>query len=443
MQDMQQQSEQKGNSSSDMGRSGILSLNNLSYSMSPDLAVAVSRSVTSQFFQSQTYSPGSTAVVIMNTGSAYVNMQQSTLQLDVRNDSNAAAFFGPSKFGCSATNLINRITILSRSGQILERVERCNQYAAIKLMYGHDRGYRAGPATAYGAADVAISTPTQDGLDWLPGETLRFCIPLGEFSSLCDTVGSLWPSQLASGLRIELVFESADNALVSNGTEVIPFKMDYAVVGCKIQAESYLLSDLVMRSLNEASARQGLEVVGVSVFNNQSSRASKILNIDVGKSCSRALTVCHRELPGFPGVKATNVSSFETVKYTAISHPTEAQYRIGSLYYPQSSIRALNARTVASELFMQTARAFGKLHQTMGVSTGVGLRDFTNGSAVIAQDLERSSVLELSGVPLSNSRSLVLNLAYTDAPAQATTVDLFLSYVTLIRVFGSNCTVEI
>jgi hypothetical protein len=251
--------------SADMGRAGILSINDLTFQMAPDLSVAVSRTITSQHFQNIQSSPGSTAIAIWNTGSAYVNPNTSSLVIDVKNTSttstggNTSVHFGLGTGG-SAMNLINRLTISSRSGQVLEKIDRVNQYASILLVYGHDSMYRESIGSAFGA-NLQGETPSTS---WQTGEIRRFCIPLGLLSPLMGSISTLLPAQLCSGLRFEVVYESALNAFTcANATDVPSF----TVVNQRFQTESYLLSDLVQRSLNEQSASSGLEIVGVTAHN--------------------------------------------------------------------------------------------------------------------------------------------------------------------------------
>lgn len=101
---------------SSLGKAGILSLNQLSYRMDPDLSVCVSRTVTSQWFTNQTAASGSSSMCLFNTGSSYVNMKQSSLVFDLRNDSEVPVWFG--LHGSSAASVINRLVISSRSGQV-------------------------------------------------------------------------------------------------------------------------------------------------------------------------------------------------------------------------------------------------------------------------------------------------------------------------------------
>lgn len=449
---MAQQQQQQG---MDLGKAGVLSLNNLTYSMSPDLSVAVSRTVTSQFFQNQTHAPGSTGICILNTGSAYVNARESFLVLDIQNTSTitgstttgANAWFGI--HGGSAANFINRLTILSRSGQVLEKIDRANQLAAIKCMYRHDKGWRESVGSAMGITEAATSVVGSEGLDWAggssaTGQVIRFIIPLSHISPMFDSVETLLPSQLCSGLRFELVFETAQTAMMGvNATD----NMSYEIKQCRIQTESYLLSDLVLRSLNETSASSGLEIVIKTAHNSFGNRTgTKSLNADMGKACSRALSFILKERP-YVAATAASTDHFKAFSYDATNYVDEWQARVGSLYFPMSSIRAGDGKHRGStpELFATALRSFGKLYQSAGVSAGLTEAQYRNGCAVFAQELERSNVQELSGIPLSQSRTLSVNCTWAGSSNNPsdTQIDFYLVFVSLIRVFSSNVVVEI
>jgi hypothetical protein len=113
-----------------LGKAGILSLNKLSYRMDPDLSVAVSRTVTSQWFVNQQAAAGSSSMCLLNTGSSYVNLKQSSLVFDLTNNSTCPVWFG--KHGSSAASVINRLVISSRSGQVLEKVLKTYNIRYIK-----------------------------------------------------------------------------------------------------------------------------------------------------------------------------------------------------------------------------------------------------------------------------------------------------------------------
>jgi hypothetical protein len=67
---------------------------------------------------------------------------------------------------------------------------------------------------------------------------------------------------------------------------------------------------------------------------------------------------------------------------------------------------------------------------------------FMEDSAIFACNLERSTVMELSGIPLSNSRMLSLNVSWNVA-ATARKFNVFLKHAVLIRCFANSISVEI
>jgi hypothetical protein len=449
---------------------GILQLNNLTYKLEPDLAVVVQRNMQSSFFLSQSYAPGGTMTAIINSGSAFVNLRQSYLVMDVQNTSGLNdVWFG--NHGGSAANFINRIQIVAKNGVVLERIDNCAQLAACKVnnQFGFDWHVTVGAA-----AGVTYDAAT---LFWPNTAVQRFIIPLYLFSTLCDSMSTLCPSQLLSGARFEITLESASNSMLSDAGGALS-ALNYQITACRLDLESYLLTDSVMRVINDTAATQGLEVIAATTQNTQSQRTSSQIVVDVAKSCSRALSVIYKERPQKGTAATTNgygaLSSFDNVASAALvvgagtggaysNQPIEWQVRAGQLYFPQSSLRSSNGLSgqVENELFVQTLRAFQKFYpgamgQYAGSSTKLpefrGVVAAGNGNAAdgskacFALDLQRSAILT-SGIPLSNSHQLSINLntisSFVTSNAFNYNVDVFLTYQICIRTFLSQAVLEV
>ncbi len=473
---------------------GILQLNNLTFKLEPDLAVVVQRNTQSSFFLSQQYAPGSTMTAIINAGSSFVNLRQSSLIIDVTNSSATAAWFGVN--GGSACNFISRLQIIAKNGVVLERIDNANQLASTKVNYQYSKSWKDSVGSLMGmsapdavpVASVAPLGATQSTanlnqyLSWAAGQTQRFVIPLYVFSTLCDSMGSLCPSQLISGARFEILLESPANSMISVATATSA-SMNYAITACRLELESYLLTDSVMKVINQVSATQGLEVIAATSQNTQSNRNSSQLVVDVARSCSRALHVLYKERPA-PGANAVlqgyatgalfdpMASPYMTASATTVTGyqnlPKEWQVRAGQLYFPQSSIRGGQTPAIGQaevELFMQTVRSYQKLNSgSMGqnASCSTTLAQFrgaqptvltaTNGAAgagmgryAYGLDLQRSAILT-SGIPLSNSHqlSIMYNTQYgVDTGTIQYLVDVFLTYQICIRTFLSQAVVEV
>lgn len=435
---------------------GILQINNMSYKLAPDVAVVVQRNVQSSFFTSQSYDPGATMTCIVNSGSAFVNLKQSYLVLDVLNNSsggaieNATSWFG--SHGGSAANFINRIQIIAKNGVVLERIDNANALAAAKCCYMSQSWVQSVGSLA-GIASSAAQLDWKSGsvANGAGGKTLRFIIPLYLFSTLCDSMDALCPSQLLSGSRFEIQLESATKAMIS---EEAGKTNSYAITACRIDFESYLLTDSVLRVINQTAASQGLEVVAATTQDTQSQRTSSQIVVDVARSCSRALNVLYKERAPLATVGYPATSLFDHMANAAITTnniPSEWQCRAGQSYYPQSSLRnpGTTVGYLENELYCQTLRAFQKLAPVgEKVSARTSLFDFrgttaSGGSnACFALDLQRSAILT-SGIPLSNSRQLSVFFQCTTSPPATFNVDVYLTYQILIRVFLSQCVLEV
>ena len=413
-------------SSDMMAKQGVISANSLEYNLKPDLSVTVSRTDTLQFFQSAEYASGSTMVNILNSGSAYINGRTSVLILDV--DATTEFPFGFGLNG-SACNLIERLTIMSRSGVVLERIDSSNVLSSIKMFYEHDKSWNDTVGRLAGGGggnkvDVLSS-----------GVVTRFIIPMSLISGLFD-YEYLLPSALMSGLRIEIVLASAIKALSGNAAA------QYRIKNCSIKLDSYQITDSISRQLNEAAASSGLEVVFRTYFTTVGTRSSANLNFESRRACSRALAAVYKEQPPRLAVAATDPMASSTI---ALNYgPTAVQFRAGSLYFPNSVISGSgnSAPLVASpEIQAMAFTAFNK-YGVDPVSSNVDATVYSTNS-VIGTTLERSTALELSGIPLSNSRTLALNATFADPGAISMNSYLFLEYASLARVFISNCTVEV
>ena len=122
---------------------------------------------------------------------------------------------------------------------------------------------------------------------WATGLVRRIVSPMSMLSGLF-AYDRLLPSSLMSGLRIELQIVSALDSLVgTNDTDTLNFE----IMGIRVETEAYLLTDLVLRSLNNMAATGGLEVVIDTCACTLGSRTSNTINMECRKAVSRSLQV--------------------------------------------------------------------------------------------------------------------------------------------------------
>jgi len=299
--------------------------------------------------------------------------------------------------------------------------------------------------------------------------------------------GRLMPAMLMSGLRIEILWADAKTALkFADGPPPMPFKIDNP----QFVLSSIQLSDSIQRSLNELSATNGLEIVYTDYERTPftQNNALETAHIEIRKSCSRALKAFARvrqrnfgaRVPplidefGVEGKFTGGVGDeylYNSFKAENNFPVYEYQWQLGSLYFPQQPVRAPNTvvglKQVALSAYAHLLESCDKYHDgsrpmytsfynthaapdgyidsaTGGLNETVGT--YTFDAHTIGVTLERSTMFNLAGVPVNNSRVLALHANLNGTSAEAGTpvrqVDVFLKYVKLARVFLNNVEVE-
>jgi hypothetical protein len=117
---------------------------------------------------------------------------------------------------------------------------------------------------------------------------------------------------------------------------------------------------------------------------------------------------------------------------------TSFQYRLGALYFPNSEV--IDASD-GVEAFMIAQETYDKLKHpySEGATT---LAKFNAKHGVLAASFEKDTSLNLSGLPINNSRVLELNATYA-AVAEPLDVVTFLQYCVVARSYIDNTAVSI
>lgn len=554
--------ENKTSSSGDLSkRQGLITVNDLVYVLEPDLSVATNKTHKVQYFQNNEYNSGANAICILNSGADYIDTRRSWLQFDVQcsgttpdttfttpGNPTTAVVLGKTSLYLGATgsacNFINQVTISTRSGDVLCQLFDYNLLQNIMLPLTYDKQWfdTVGQTMMYGGGLDTSTLTTRN----------RMCIPMYILAPLFG-YGRLMPAMLMSGLRIEIQWANSQQAFQSirtgqyiapgNGADAaIASTADlspllphwktvkegtvaaYTVHDAQLVMSSVQLSDSIQRSLNELSATNGLEIVYPDYERTSTAIGSgRELNIEVRKSCSRALKAFGRlRFNNFDPASGIgdeqNVDSFRAER----SFPFyEYQWQLGSLYFPQQQVRSKNngfvgAREIAPITYNMLLESFDSYHgaksvvlpyhrvretqapfyggqrvasQEIGVFeanySNTGYHDgefvpenpsspgeqgsFKNDAHSIGVTLERSTMFNLAGVPVNNSRVLAFHARLVEGttnfsgevktptvdattgevtnPAVKVTVPsrnftIFLKYVKLCRVFLNNVEVE-
>mgnify|MGYP003637349064 CR=1 FL=1 len=406
----------------------------------------------------------------------------------------------------SACNLIDSILISTRSGDELCHLFNFNLMSNMLIPLAYGREWVDGPGALMGFGGGVTN-----------GETKRFAIPMYVLAPLFG-YGRLMPSMLMSGMRIEINWAKPELAFQTiitskaenNGTNVAVFNAverspRYVVKNPRFVLSSVQLSDSIQRALNELSATNGLEIVytdyAETSYNGQNDLET--VNTEIRKSCSRALkafarvrnisynknryTLGQEDAPtnagGEVGIGLESCNdSFRGEKGFPF---LEYQWQLGSLYFPQQPVTGNGStKKCAVSAYAHMLEAVDKYHDnapifntfkgipdggfqtgdsyySRGMRLAPGLDSFGFGfdgqQTTLAVTLERSSMFNLAGVPVNNSRVLALRAKLSRDKTETKLnflggevvtgetirqLNIFLKYVKLARVFLNNVEVE-
>ena len=299
--------------------------------------------------------------------------------------------------------------------------------------------------------------------------TKRVTIPLSSLSQFFRTTDKLLPAALASGLRFEFQLNNNKLPFVAYGSKgTAAYETDFAnpikdasvaftIENPRIVCDSYQLTDSIQRAMNETIASSGIEMPFVATHYSSYSSSGQDAHVEVRKAVSRALTVVSK-ITDATDTGDTDTDSVDTTRFGEITARAagatlrkylgcgagllEYQARVGSLYFPHQKISAKTSAQAARELYYHTLRGASAAFKRPNTPGSLTWHDFSNTSNSVWTDLERSSVQNLTGIPINNSR--VVELAFKSEPGalDSKAILVFLFYVRLVRVFLNNVEVE-
>jgi hypothetical protein len=282
---------------------------------------------------------------------------------------------------------------------------------------------------------------------------------------------------------------------VFNNTQ---FSAEYDIFVPRVICHCNQLTDSAQRAINATSAHNGLEIVYYDFENTQAPAQGRDIHIEVKKAVSRAMKAIAIVRPNELAGTNTN-TCIKTHTNTFACQPwnvKDYQWQLGALYFPHQRIEghgdgpnfpdgipftAGMAYSEALDCFAGYApkrnycsvefQEFTGVTIDKGVKAGALVGNLRVNSdepssalvnvarkvltqdpsyrcnGVIAQSLERSGIFELSGLPINNSRVLVLHATFdnsdiADDETNKVQVDIFLKYVKVARVFMQMVEVE-
>lgn len=424
------------NTTEEKDEASDLTVNNLIFVSPESLSLAVNRTANRQYFQRSTYQNGDTARIDFNSGSDYIDPDNSYLTFSIKLNSPSVTPV-TANFGCgSAMNCIKQVTLRSRSGCELDRCEYANVWSRIKtvntesLAYlqtgGSLEGWDVGSLTNIGSRSYFVRSDS----------AYQVVLPLKRLSGFFEPVkrGQKLPACLFSGLTMELIFEDYRTTVVVIDGDLGATVTGYTISNISVMTDNTCLTDDTQKVLNSLSSSSGLEHTYNRVYTsiNDLPSGTNTLSAQVRKAVSKAQYAVAVFLdPSF----RTNITvdSFSSMGYTTTSY----QWRLGSLYFPNQPLSDPDAN--GAEAFLASLSTFNKLkneHQEGSVTRAM-FRTNYNGS--LCGSFERDQELNCSGLCINSSRVLELDCTFLNAIARQAFV--FLSYAGVSRSYLDNTSV--
>lgn len=425
-----------------------LTTNNLVYLKPEALSLGVYRSSSRLFFQRNTYNPGETAIIDFNSGTDFVDPDNSYLAFTV-------SCIGPSgaaSFGVgSAMNVIRQVTLRSRSGVELDRVERANVWSLYDTQYRNPTTWFSTVGAAFEGWNQAsnamanVVTPSNS-------TGTRFLLPLRRISPFFRPMKAHQkiPPQLMSGLHMEIIWENANTALVDSAGPAGPaVTTSYQINNLSLMVDVIAMTDDVQKTINQQSADAGLEYTYPRVYTApEAPGSSLILSSQVRKAVSQA------NYAWAVSLQSANYNNILLDSFAAIPWDVSRYFwRLGALYYPLQPLD-INI-TDGVEPYKQVLEVFNKNCMpmqppdvTLAQYQGTGSFAPSGGSAgkclgIIAVAMEKDAQMDCSGLPVNNSRVLELNATFTGAAGGTREVLIFLDYNAVSRSYVDNTAVSI
>jgi hypothetical protein len=263
-------------------------------------------------------------------------------------------------------------------------------------------------------------------------------------------------------MRIRLTLNRIEKVLYridAVGGETVKFTISDPV----IVTDNFSMSPQVQKAVmnNSATDRDGLVYTFETCFGQQGVASSTSVDEQVNKSVGLANKVCwiYQDHQSTALEEGYNTYRKLPLTGTTFTKTTEQRVRLGDLYWHVSALRT-DAPSQCVEFYQNTVYSCGKVDCRMPAypvpysvwRAGSTAPPTGNADAAIAasdkyfhyneQTLERSDVLESSGLPINSGRALVISNKFSGATANRI-IKSHLYYTTALNVFPTNVVVNI
>ena len=416
----------------------------LTYLAKNSSSLVIERTSKRSYADNPEYGTGNTNLVVnFQTGVDYVDGRNSYLKLTLEPNKLTNTFM--TWGNGSVLNLIDTVTVKSRSGTVLGRTERVNLLQYYETKYKNSWSYfgdGVAGATSQGLGMGGGLLGYSRAATTLPG-SVDYNIPLHFIHSFFDQE-NLLPSMVMKGMRLEITLADASTAFkvtASPPESAVP--PTYVVRNVWASLDSYRLTDDAMRKLNDMSREA--EGLVLQYHDYEQSRFTRPVGVNNVSTEVRKTVSMANEAFLVTRIEANiNDKAKDSFLAQPLTDGDRYQWRVGSMYLPQTELQGqaawyANVCYCKGQLKSREQPFVRFSHAELAVPTFTSTASAGGGFAVACVDLDRYW-LDLSGLAINNSVTLNANMEYSDASA-AGELDLFLKHTRRIAVYNENIVV--
>jgi len=351
---------------------------------------------------------------ILEMGDQFIDFKNSYLKFDHQNTGGGLYTWGIG----SAKNLFKEIVVYHKNGLELTRLRYANIYNAHRdrrIMTAKEiktTGGLMGYTTDFitrSIAEASINT---------------YIIPLAGLVDIFNTK-ELFPSMLAKDLRLELHLEKPVIAMYS--TSAIT---SYTINNIDMVLDVHTIKPQILKELKVKSASKGLELTYNGVNSLMDSIASGVLTTNV--LTSRALSQVNSGFAIYRLNSALSAFNADSMMSDYVSDMDESQWRLGSVYFPESKI---TDRTERYWNLLHVNQQFDEKHPPMSI-TPTRFIDISAGFESANVDFRTNQDM-LSGQPSNNSQVVNLYLKFLSMPS-GRVINMFVDHTIICKIFNNN-----
>ena len=406
----------------------VMEANNLTYKFDDVLNVSTNRTAKKQYFDTRTYTmPGAgQAVSTWNSGVDLIDFKNSYLTFTVRFDDSTATNNGQAYYGVgSAMNFLNEVRGVSSSGVEMFRTQDANVFHAKHVLPQHTAEWRSSVGSLMGV-DTALNS-----IDLDSATTYTYCIPLCELDPFFNLYyQKLSPANVCSGMRIELTFENLNTVIFKSAAGAVA--TSYYISNIEFRTESITLADSANAIINKQAATDGIEITYDRVYSTSKTTilTDEIIEIRKGVSLAKSAMGC---LLTTANRTSQILDSFVSIAFDI----TSFDFRLGDQFYPWQPI--LGSAAHFQEAYFNYLKYYNKLKSSS--PSAVSYATFVASAGQLGAKFETDDSLNLSGIPVSSSRTV--ELRFTRTANTSVKAYVFLVYTALCRASLSNVSIKI